>query len=247
MNLTDITHRVVKTIQSHAPEIMSGLAVAGVITTSYLTGKAAYQASKILSEEETIPDDPKEKFKEQTRLTWKLYVPAGIAGTCTVAFIIGAAKASGNKTAAAITAYSLSEKAFTEYREKVIEQVGKNKDQKIRDDIAQEHVSGNPVVSKEVIITGGGDVMCCELYTHRYFKSDMESLRKVENYINQLRLTEMYVTLDELYDEIGLPHTDVSGKIGWNFERPLELNFTTVLAENGEPCLAFTYSYVKPL
>jgi hypothetical protein len=90
-------------------------------------------------------------------------------------------------------------------------------------------------------------VLCCELYTRRYFKSDMEALRKAQNDINSKIIHELYVTLDELYNLLGLTSTSVSGNLGWDSDKMLELQFSTVLTENGEPCLAFEYNYLKPL
>lgn len=237
-------------LKSNSPEILTALGVAGVFTTSYLTGKASYKASRIIAEEEQqgeLFEDRKDRIKERIRLTWKLYVPAAISGVVTTGCIIGASKANSKRTAAAVTAYSLTKKAFDEYTEKVVEEVGKGKEQKIRDGIAQDHVSAEPPVTREVIITSGGNVLCCELYTHRYFRSDMESLRRAQNDINMQVVNQLYVTLDEFYDLVGLPHTSVSDKMGWDSEQLMDLRISGTISESGEPCLAFEYNYVKPL
>ena len=46
-------------------------------------------------------------------------------------------------------------------------------------------------------------------------------------------------TLDVFYDSVGLPHTSHSNELGWDSDRLLELVFTTVLSEDGRPCIAF--------
>lgn len=249
MNLSIFANRALTELKRKSPEILTALGVSGVITTAYLSGKASYKASRIITEIEHVhaPDENwKTRLKERTQLVWKLYVPAGISGTLTIACIITSYKGAGRRTAAAVTAYSLTERAFSEYRDKVIEEIGKTKEQKIRDTIAQEKVNENSV-TKEVIIVSGGQVLCCELYTHRYFRSDMETLRKAQNDINQRIISQMYVTLEEFYDLIGIPHTSMSGNLGWDSDKMMELQFTSVIAEDGEPCLAFEYNYVKPL
>lgn len=242
-------NRAVKAIKSNAPEILTALGVTGVVTTSYLVGKASFKAAKILEEEQASDAwghvNTKEQVIRQTKLTWKCYIPAGVSGVVTIACIIGSSKANGRRTAAAVTAYSLTERAYSEYKEKVVEQLGKNKEQKIRDEIAQDTVTKNPP-SKEVIVLGGGQVLCCELWTHRYFKSDMESLRKAENDINAMIVNTFYVTLDEFYDLLNLPHTSSSDKMGWDSDKLLELQFSSVISEDGEPCLAFDYNYLRP-
>lgn len=244
-----ILSKTLQTLKSNSPEILTAFGVAGVVTTSYLTGKAAYKASRIIEEDEQrlFLENRKERFKERVRLTWKLYIPASLSGAMTIGCIIGGSRATGKRTAAAVTAYSLTERAFAEYREKVVDEIGKGKEQRIRDELAQSHISSTPPISREVIITGGGNVLCCELYTHRYFRSDMESLRKAQNDLNMMVVNNYYVTLEEFYDLIGLPHTSVSDNLGWDSGRLMELQFSTTLSDAGEPCLAFEYNYLKPL
>jgi hypothetical protein len=242
--------KVGQTIKSNSPEILTAVGVAGVFTTSYLTGKAAYKASRIIAEDEqqgVMFENRKDRFKERVRLTWKLYIPAVASGAVTVGCIVGGSRATAKRTAAAVTAYSLTERAFSEYREKVTEEIGKGKEQKIRDELAQDRVSADQPVSREVIITSGGNVLCCELYTHRYFRSDMESLRRAQNDINMMVVNNLYVTLDEFYDVVGLPHTSVSDQMGWDSNRLMDLIISGTISEGGEPCLAFEYNYVKPL
>lgn len=245
-----ILSKTLQTLKSNSPEILTAFGVAGVFTTSYLTGKASYKASRIIAEDEqqgVMFESRKDRFKERVRLTWKLYIPAATSAIVTTGCIIGGSKASGKRTAAAVTAYSLTERAFAEYRERVVEEIGKGKEQRTRDEIAQRHISDTPPVSREVIITSGGNVLCCELYTHRYFRSDMETLRKAQNDINVWVVNSRQSTLDDFYSLIGLSSTSESGNLGWDDERLMELEFTTTLVEGQTPCLAFNYNYVKPL
>lgn len=250
MALSDLISKAAKTLKINSPEILTALGVSGVVTTAYLTAKASFKAEQMINADEAkggVSSDRNQRIKERTKLVWKLYIPAGISGATTIACIIMASKSNSRRTTAAVTAYSLTERAFSEYRDKVVEQIGAGKEQKLRDDIVQERVARSHPESKEVIIVGTGHVLCCELYTNRYFRSDMETLRRAQNDINQKRLKELYVNLDEFYDLVGLPHTSNSDLVGWNFERQMELQFSTVLAEHGEPCLAFDYNYTKPL
>jgi hypothetical protein len=239
-----------KLLKSNSPEILTALGVAGVVTTSYLAGKASFEASEIIRKEEDegrAIAGTKNRFKEYGKLVWKCYIPPTISGVVTIGCVVGASKASSRRTAAAVTAYSLTQRAFDEYREKVVEQLGKGKDRKVRDELAQDHVTSNPPVSREVIITGKGNFLCREDFTGRYFRSDMETLRRAENQINYMIVHDLFVCLEEFYDLIGLPGTSESGKVGWNSDKLLELKVTTTLSEDDEPCLVFNYNYTKPL
>jgi len=248
MGLGDIFRNTSKAVTAYSPEIFTGVSIGGVITTTYFAVKGTVEAVKLVEEAADvghIPEDRKEKAKAVTKIVWRSYVPAGISAVITIGCIVGASKANNKRTAAAITAFSVSEKAFDAYRAKVVDEVGAHKERSIRDAIAQDKVKDQG--DKEVIVTGSGDVMCCELYTHRYFMSDMETLRRAENEINHKITHERYVTLDELYYILGLPQTSTSGKIGWDSSRLVEFVFSTVLSENNMPCLAFDYNYIKPL
>lgn len=249
MNASLFFRNTIKTIKANSPEILTALGVSGVITTSYLTSKAAFAAAEVIRKHEELnppSEDPKERLKERTKLVWKLYIPAGVSGVVTVSCILGASRVGNSRTTAAVTAYSVTERAFHEYRERVADEIGKGKEQKIRDEIAQDSVTKHPT-NREIVIAGSGHVLCYELYTSRYLHSDMETLKKAENKINSIAIRESYVTLDEFYDLVGLDHTSVSDKIGWTADRIMELEFSTVLGRNGEPCLAFDYNYIKPL
>lgn len=242
--------QTIKLIKSNSPEILTALSVSGVVTTSYLTGKASFAAVSVITENEKEKPpwgDPKERFKERAKQVWKMYIPAGISGVFTVGCIIGSSRANSRRTTAAFTAYSLTERAFSEYKEKVVEQIGKGKEQAIRDELAQERITKYPPTSREVIVIGTGHVLCCELLTGRYFKSDMETLRKAQNDINVKIVSDLYVTLESFYDLVGLLHTTNSDLTGWDSHKLMEMHFSTVLTENGEPCLAFEYNYTKPL
>lgn len=248
MKMSTIISNISKTLKANSPEILTAIGASGVVTTAYLAAKASYRASDLIRIEEryTGPaEDPKERFKERTKLVWRLYIPAGLSGTLSIACIVGANRSNSQKTAAAVTAYSLTEKAFSEYRDKVVEELGEGREQKLRDELVQERINKN--TPSQVIIAGSGDVLCCELFTNRYFKSDMETLRKAQNDINARINNHIYVTLEEFYDLINLPYTSTSNRLGWDSDKLLELEFTTTLSENGEPCLAFDYNYTKTL
>lgn len=249
MSLPDVFTKALKLVKSNAPEILTALGVTGVATTGYLTVKASFKAARMIDEAEKnrggAAEDKKERLKERVQLVWPLFVPPLTAGAVTVACIIGSSKANAQRTAAAVTAYSITEKAFSEYKEKVVEQLGKGKEQRARDDLAQEKVAALPGQTN-VIVLGDTEVLCCELYTGRFFKASVQKLQKAENHINGMLVREITANLTDFYDQIGLRETSTSDHLGWDIGRPMSLTFSTVLRED-KPCLAFDYNYVMPL
>ena len=243
MTLSNLAKRVEKLITDNSPVILTAIGVAGTITTAYLTGKASFKAAEILDHERNyVSDSPGMlELREKVNLTWKLYIPAIGTGILTCACIVGANRIGSRRAAAMAAAYSLSERAFSEYKEKVVERIGDIKEQKIRDEIAQDRVYRNPVSSREVIITGNGDVLCYDSITGRYFNSNVESIRKAVNDTNHQILNDMYASLNDFYQKIGLPMTPYANEVGWNVDRLLEINFSTVLSEDGRPCISLDY------
>lgn len=239
MDLRPIVRQVEKTLIDHSPALLTGIGVAGVVATAYLTGRATFKAGDLIREhnrELDITDQymaPREKFD----LIWRLYIPAVGTGLTSIGCIIFANRVGSRRAAAIAAAYSISEEAFREYREKIIEKIGSNRETAARDEIAQERVNRNP--PSAIVISGDGD-LCYDEFTGRYFRSDMETLRKAQNDINHIVNTHCYASLADFYEMIGLPQTSYSDEVGWNIAKLLELKFSGVLV-NGRPCMAVAF------
>jgi hypothetical protein len=143
-------------------------------------------------------------------------------------------------------AYSLSERAFSEYKDKVKEKLGERKEQSVRDAIAEDKVRNNPPGQNIVVIGGEGNCLCYELHTGRDFVSSMAALEKARNELNARLLREDFVYMHNFYDLAHIPHTESDYDFGWTSDRLMELEFTSLIHE-GKPVLAFAYNYYKPL
>ena len=233
MNITTLANRTEKAIRHNSPTILTSLGVSGVLTTAYLAGKASYEIGQ-----RNKGVDAKTFIKKY----WRVYIPAAISGTLTIACIITGAKIGTKRTAAAYSLLAVSERAFSEYKDKVVETIGKKKEQAVRDEIAQDRVSKNPTGT---VIFGDGTVRCFDAHSGRYFNSDMETLRKAQNDINALLHREDTASLSDFYHMVGLPNTTHSSSVGWESDKMMELEFSTVLSENGIPCISFDFNYIK--
>lgn len=239
MTLLDIAKQAEKYAINNSPTILTGIGAAGTVVTAFLTAKATVKALRTLDRE--MPADV-QTLASKAKIVWPEYIPAVAMGAITVTAIIGANRIGARRAAAVAAAYSLTEKAFTEYRDKVAENIGKKKHQKIYDDIAQKHVDDTPVSTREVIITGNGDVLCFDSLTGRYFMSNMEAVRKAENEITKQVLDEGYASLTEFYDKIGLSATAYSEEVGWNYDNLIQVQFSTTMSDDGRPCISIQYN-----
>lgn len=239
MNINNALKAIKVNAKHNSPIILSSLGGLGVLSTAYLTAKASFEAARLIDDSELT------ETVDRAKLVWKLYIPAGISAGATIMCIAGSTRVSANKIIAAQTALSATQQVYSDYREKVIEEYGKRKDENIRDKIAEERVKQNP--TGQAIVIGEGKILCCELYTGRYFNSDMETLRRAVNDINRKVISQDYVTMTDFYYLIGLTPTSGSSESGWKSVRLMELQFTSVLTDDGKPCLAFDYNYVDLL
>lgn len=249
MKLSNLIGSTKHALKSNSTTIFTALGVSGVVTTAYLTARATFKAAEVIIADESrsgTADTAKQRLKERAPQIWKFYIPPAISTVASVGFIIAAQKSGARKTAAAQAAFAVTERAFSEYREKVIEEFGEHKDRAVRDKIAQDRVDRLPENTKELFVTGPGSVLFLELFTGRPFVSDMETVRKAVNELNAKLLRNDYAYLDDFYHILGIPYTSQSGNLGWQSDKLLELSFSTTLFDN-KPCITFDYNYVKDL
>lgn len=226
----------------HSPQILTGIGIAGMITATILAVKATPKAMQLIQEEQYDLDVEELTVMETVKAAWKPYIPAIVTGTVSIACLIGANSVSTRRTAALATAYKLSETAFSEYKDKVVETIGENKEQAVKDKVAKSNIEKAPVTKREVIITPSGNTLCFDVISGRYFKSDIETIKKAVNELNRRMLLDMYISLSEFYDEIGLEHIALSDELGWNIDDGLmEIDFSSQLADDGTPCVVIDY------
>jgi hypothetical protein len=228
---------------ANSPSLLSAAGVAGVVTTAILASKATRQATlktaEIQNRELTMPET-----KELVSLYWKLYIPTAVSGAATIACIIGANQIGLRRNAALLGAYTLADTAFREYKDEVLAQIGAAKERKVHDEVVKKQIDANPVGDKQVVITGGGDQLCYESLTGRYFKSDIETIRQAANMVHHSVLTNMYASLNEFFELLGLGTTALGEELGWNIDVIPEIIFTTHLADDGRPCLAVGFAHL---
>ena len=123
-----------------------------------------------------------------------------------------------------------------------METIGEKKEELIRDKIHKDRMEKDPVSKNEIFITDKGDTLCYDYYTGRYFKSDIEKIKRAINELNRKMLLENYVSLNDFYEEIGLARTSTGDRLGWNTDTGLlDLNFSSQLSEEGKPCLVIDF------
>lgn len=257
VNVEKYFKMVTRFAKKRSPEILTGIGIAGMITTTVLAVKATPKALELIEDEKrernrkalaetgAYTTDANLKPVEVVEVAWKPYIPAVLLGTASVACLIGANSVHARRQAALYSAYKLSETALSEYKDKVLEVVGEEKEKEVREEIAKDKLEKNPVSKTEVYVTGNGKSLFYDPLSDRYFESDIETIRKAVNDLNYSMGfgSEIYVSLSQLYDEIGLNHTGISDQIGWNIDDGLiEVDLTEAkITDDGKPCIVMDW------
>lgn len=242
-NLPKLLNDAKMVVSRRSPEILTGLGIAGMITTTVLAVKATPKALRLIEEEKISLSKEELTPVETAKVAWKPYIPAAVSGTVSVACLIGANSVNARRNAALATAYKLSETAFSEYRDKVVETIGEKKENTVKDKVAKERIEKQPVSKSEVIVTNKGNTLCFDPISGRYFKSDIDRIKRAENELNKRMLHDItgYVSLNEFYGELDLDYTSIGDDLGWNVENLIDISFSSQLADNGEPSVVLDY------
>jgi hypothetical protein len=252
--ITEITKTVGGFATKHSPTILTGIGVAGVISTIISAHNDTIKALAIL-DDELLERNPTSKVqptidkitdeftkKEIVKLTWKCYVPTAILATITMGCIVGGNSINLRRNAALAGAYSLAETALKEYKNKVVETMGKNKDKEIKEEIIKDKLRENPYYKTEVIRTGRGDTLCYDSYSGRYFWSDMNDIKAAINNLNMRMRNENWATLNDFYSEIDIEGIKAGDLLGWHVNYgTVELDYDTHLSDDGRPCLVVDF------
>lgn len=242
-NITNIIKGIKASISRHSPEILTGIGIAGMVTTTILAVKATPKAIKLIEAEKRAKHVDALSPVDTVKTVWKCYIPAAMTGVSSIACLIGSNAINAKRNAALTTVYTLSEMARNEYKEKVIETIGEKKEHTIKEKVDAERIKRDPVSKKEVIITEKGTTLCYDHVFGRYFKSDIDIINRAMNKINREIVINMYASLNDFYAELGLSPVEMGYDLGWNIDDgTIEIEPSSQLADDGTPCLVIDYS-----
>lgn len=231
MDFTSIKNK----LGEKSPEILTGVGIAGMLSSVIFAVKATPKAMQLVEDELEYNLDATKM--DIFRAAWRPYLPAATTFIFSSACLIGANSINHKRNAAIATACSLSEYALREYRNKVVEVIGEEKEREIRDAVSRDRVEARPLTS-EVIITGNGDVLCFESLSGRYFKSNVDRIEKAMNILNRRVLSENYCSVNDYYEALGLDPIDVGEELGWNTDDGMiELHYSSQLTVDNQPCV----------
>lgn len=229
-------------LNKRSPEVLTGLGIAGFITTIFTACKATPEAINKMEEiesESTPEDTNKEIMIRKIKGITPIYLPSVILGTSSTICIISSLSIANRRTAAAIAAYTISEERYKDYRDKVVETIGKKKEQAIQNEIAQDTIENSDIdeILLAEYIPEAEDVLCYDKISGRYFYSNPIKIKEIETCLNKQLFVNMFVSLNDYYYELGINPTQVGDSLGWNAGDDISFSFSSGMLNDNKTVL----------
>ena len=240
-------------LKKYSPEILTAAGVIGTVGSTVLACKATLKVEDILDEakkksnlinavhdgeievdaEYTDKDYSKDLLVNRTQTAVKLiklYGPAISLGALSIAAILGGQHILRKRNVAVMAAYKLCEESFNNYRSRVKDELGEEKDRQFYYGMTEETVK-DKVKSKDgktKTITKKVEKAPDHLYSQyaRFFdeaninwdkspEQNMYFLKMVQNQMNDKLKARGHVFLNEVYDALGFDRSEAGQLVGW--------------------------------
>ena len=165
------------------------------------------------------------------------------------ACVIGAHTVSSQRQAALASVYAVTDQALRAYKKNVAEQLTPAQSDGIRTSVAEERMSGS--VEPVTILEMGDTNLYFDMFSARYFMAGtLEDMRKIANDLNERLFSEMFISVNDVYYELGLDYVGQGDNIGWELGRnKVVFEFGSKLTPKGRSCIVIDYEvqprYVK--
>lgn len=238
----------------HAPEILTVGACVGVGVTSILASKATLEAHDIMSRNdlyktslaEKDSDGKKDQITHFTKYILPAYIPAAISAGATIACMVGAHSIDVKRISAMASICAASTNALEAYKNNVSETVGDKKAAEIAQNVVQKQLDANPKTKNEndiQVAEQGTDSLWYDLTTGRYFYATMEYMRRAEADLKNDLLDNDIVTLNDIYDRIGLDEVKLGDSMGFDIKRGDQVTFVydTAMSDDDQPMCTVSF------
>lgn len=254
-------------LQKYSPQILLGLGLVGGVIAAVMASKATLEGAgeilDIAKEELDILETEEARQrgrnggwvskKEITKDRANLYVKTGLKfaklygpsvglGVLSISAILGAHGIMAKRQVALSAAYALLAEGYKNYRERVVQELGEEKDQEFHlglretDEESYIHVNNDGTtevrtkkVEKKFIPDGHGLSIYARCFdnTNKQWQSDRNLNRAFliaqQNYLNDKLIITGHVFLNEVYERLGFDVTPEGQLVGWVLRSPEQM------------------------
>ena len=208
--------------KKHSSTILTCIGGVGVIFTTITAVKATPKAMQLLEEAKEEKGNDLTTI-EKVKIAGPTYIPSAILCVGTISCMIGANVINKRKQAALVSAYTLIDSSYKQYKQNLKEIYG--------DEAHEEIVNAMMIEKAENIgVNAPGFVNCNNLYVdeqcgenrlfydeygERFFETTLEQVISAEYHLNRNYTLRGYTILNEFYDFLGLEPTKYGEEVGW--------------------------------
>lgn len=251
--ITSNAARQALVLSKHSPQILFAAGTVGVVTATVLACRATLKLDDVLTDHEAneavlnrkaagedLPAEEIQKKSLQLKVKTglevaKLYAPAVVIGTASIAALTGSHVVLTKRNGAAMAAYAGLDRAYKEYRNRVAEEYGADVDKKlasaglIHTDVEEKTAEGGTKVTKKVTGTDGKSGSPYTFQFDEFAKKfsrepgrNAMTIQMVQNYANDALRAQGHLFLNEVLDMLGLPRTKAGAVVGWVYRKDNE-------------------------
>lgn len=240
--VTSSTGRQLLKVQKNSPALLMGVGVVGFVGTVVVASKATLKLSETLDTyddkletartlfETGHKDYSQKDFNHDVRVlrvrtayqVAKLYAPAFGLGVATLSCFGGSHIIMTKRNAGLAAAYAAVDKAFEQYRERVANEFGEEKERELRYDIVTEEVHDTENGKVEKVKKANGRSIYARVFDETTSTSwskepryNQVFLQAQQNYANDLLRQRGHVFLNDVFDMLGLERTPAGAVVGW--------------------------------
>lgn len=229
-------------LKKYSPEILTGVGVVTGISAGVLAVRATLKAEPVLdrirSDIQGVKElrdagklDNPQEYGRTLGIVYglgaielgRLYGPSITLGLASVSCVIGAHGIMRKRNAALVVAYNAIEKSFSEYRSRVVDAIGEEKELVIRRGILQEEVTDEETGKKKIVSTFDPNGVSAyakffDEYNAQWSKTpeyNLMFLKNQQNWANDQLHARGHLFLNEVYEALSIPHTKAGAVCGW--------------------------------
>lgn len=156
----------------------------------------------------------------------KLYAPAVLLGAASIGCLTKSHSILSERNLALTAAYAAVDKAFGEYRGRVVEKYGEEQDREFRYTSEEVEIIDDRGVQKTQLMPGPGAESMYARFFDQYSPNwskepeyNLLFLRCQQNYANDMLKARGHIFLNEVYDMLGLERSRAGAVVGWVVSR----------------------------
>lgn len=227
-------------IRDQYPNLLAAAGVGGFITAAIMAAKAAPKAEYEL---DLLEEKQAEwSMLDKAKAVAPIYAPTVGMILISTACIVASNRAHRHRYAGLLALYSIGEKTLQKWQKSIVEEVGEKKYEKVR----ERTVSPDEDPVPTAILLDEDRVLFFDVFSGRYFRmNSVESVRRIINNLNDQLLSGDWISLNDLYFELGLERTEYGDEMGWaSYHGTIQIDFDSFLKED-RPCVSLSF-IVKP-